>query len=36
MEHNLFHAPVPVPQEYDDFQEYKIVTDRWNDYVTVQ
>lgn len=35
MEHHLFHAPVPVPEEYGTFNEYRIATDRWNDYVTV-
>lgn len=36
MEHHLFHGPVPVPEEYDDFQGYRIATDRWNDYVAVE
>ncbi|KAJ5940720.1 hypothetical protein N7516_000888 [Penicillium verrucosum] len=35
MEHHLFHAPVPVVQEYDSFEEYRLATDRWNDYATV-
>ena len=35
MEHHLFHGPVPLPEEHDDFQEYRIATDRWNDYVAV-
>ncbi|KOC16704.1 hypothetical protein AFLA70_729g000230 [Aspergillus flavus AF70] len=35
MEHHLFHGPVPVPQEYDNFQEYRTATDRWNDYVAI-
>ncbi|KAJ5264422.1 hypothetical protein N7505_007215 [Penicillium chrysogenum] len=35
MEHHLFHAPVPIVQEYDSFEEYRLATDRWNDYATV-
>jgi hypothetical protein len=35
MEHHLFHAPVPIVQEYDSFEEYRVATDRWNDYATV-
>lgn len=35
MEHHLLHAPVPMRCEYDTFSEYRIATDRWNDYVTV-
>ncbi|KAL5366502.1 kinase-like domain-containing protein [Aspergillus floccosus] len=35
MEHHLFHAPVPIVQEYDSFEEYRLATDLWNDYVTV-
>lgn len=35
-EHHFFHASVPVPQEYDDFQEYRIPTDRWDDYVAIE
>ncbi|GLA55876.1 hypothetical protein AnigIFM63604_003095 [Aspergillus niger] len=35
MEHHLFHAPVPIVQEYDSFEEYRVATDRWNDYVAV-
>lgn len=35
MEHHLFHGAVPLPEEHDDFQEYRIATDRWNDYVAV-
>lgn len=35
MEHHLFQGPVLLPEKYDDFQEYRIATDRWNDYVAV-
>lgn len=35
MEHHLFHAPVPIVQQYDSFEEYRLATDRWNDYATV-
>ncbi|KAL4894791.1 kinase-like domain-containing protein [Aspergillus ambiguus] len=35
MDHHLFHAPVPIVQEYDSFEEYRLATDRWNDYVTM-
>ncbi|PLB48747.1 hypothetical protein P170DRAFT_446580 [Aspergillus steynii IBT 23096] len=35
MGHHLFHGPVPVPEEYDNFNEYRTATDRWNDYVAV-
>lgn len=35
MEHHLFRGPVPVPQEYESYEDYKIATDRWNDYVAV-
>ncbi|KAL2858435.1 kinase-like domain-containing protein [Aspergillus pseudoustus] len=33
--HHLFHAPVPIAQQYDTFEEYRLATDRWNDYATV-
>jgi hypothetical protein len=33
MEHHLFRGPVPVPQEYESYEDYRIATDRWNDYV---
>jgi hypothetical protein len=33
--HHMLHAPVPVRQEYDTFNEYYTATNRWNDYVTV-
>jgi hypothetical protein len=33
MEHHLFRGPVPVPQEYESYEEYRIATDHWNDYV---
>ncbi|KAJ5420421.1 hypothetical protein N7465_002940 [Penicillium sp. CMV-2018d] len=36
MGHHLFHAPVPIVQEYDSFEEYRLATDRWNDYATVE
>src|SRR5699024_4070521 len=35
MEHHLFHAPVPIPQEYESYGDYRISTDRWNDYVAI-
>lgn len=35
MYHHLFHAPVPVPTEYEDYNDYYAATDRWNDYVAV-
>ncbi|OGM49379.1 hypothetical protein ABOM_003597 [Aspergillus bombycis] len=35
MEHHLLHGPVPVLQEYNDFQQYRTATDRWNDYVAI-
>lgn len=35
MEHHFFHAPVPVPPKYNNFQECKIATDRRNDYVAI-
>lgn len=35
MDHHLFHAPVPVPTEYDDYNDYYTATDRWNDYTAV-
>jgi hypothetical protein len=35
MHHHLFHAPVPVPTEYEDYNDYYAATDRWNDCVAV-
>ncbi|GAB1202440.1 hypothetical protein APSETT445_001055 [Aspergillus pseudonomiae] len=35
MGYHLLHGPVPVLQEYNDFQEYRTATDRWNDYVAM-
>ncbi|EAW24037.1 uncharacterized protein NFIA_036090 [Aspergillus fischeri NRRL 181] len=35
MEHHLFRGPVPILQEYESYEDYKIATDRWNDYVAV-
>ncbi|KAJ0415441.1 hypothetical protein BJY00DRAFT_317865 [Aspergillus carlsbadensis] len=35
MEHHLFHAPLPIVEEYDSFEEYRRATDLWNDYATV-
>lgn len=35
MEHHFFHAPVPVPPKYNNFQECKIATDRCNDYAAI-
>lgn len=35
MEHHIFHAPVPIPQEYESYREYRIATDRWNDYAAI-
>ncbi|PIG81031.1 hypothetical protein AARAC_006078 [Aspergillus arachidicola] len=33
--HHLFHGPVPVPQECDNFRDYRTAIDRWNDYVAI-
>jgi hypothetical protein len=30
MEHHLFHAPVPVVEEYDSIEEYRFATSLWN------
>lgn len=35
MEHHLLHAPVPIPQEYENYQVYRRAIDRWNDYVAI-
>lgn len=35
MEHHVFFAPVPVPQEYHTYASYLAATDRWNDFVTI-
>lgn len=35
MEHHVFFAPVPLPQEYSSYASYLSATDRWNDFVTI-
>lgn len=35
MEHHVFFAPVPLPQEYRSYASYLSATDRWNDFVIV-
>ncbi|KAL9104367.1 MAG: hypothetical protein Q9163_000667 [Psora crenata] len=35
LEHHILLAPVPIPDEYNSYDEYLAATDRWNDFVTV-
>ncbi len=35
LEHHIFLAPVPTPDEYNTYDDYRSATDRWNDFVTV-
>jgi hypothetical protein len=35
LEHHAFFAPVPVPAEYDCYDNYLSATDRWKDFVTL-
>lgn len=35
LEHHIFLAPVPIPDEYNKYDDYLSATDRWNDFVTV-
>ncbi|KAK3169308.1 hypothetical protein OEA41_008691 [Lepraria neglecta] len=35
LEHHIFLAPVPIPDEYNRYADYLSATDRWNDFVTV-
>ena len=30
----MFLAPVPIPDEYNTYNDYLSATDRWNDFVT--
>lgn len=35
LEHHILLAPVPIPDEYNSYDDYLAATDRWNDFVTV-
>ena len=35
LEYHIFLAPVPAPDEYNTYNDYRSATDRWNDFVTV-
>lgn len=35
MGHHLFRAPVPIPLEYKTHKDYRVATDRWNDYAAI-
>ena len=35
MEHHVFFASVPLPQEYRNYASYLSATDRWNDFITI-
>ncbi|KAI9798737.1 MAG: hypothetical protein M1825_005019 [Sarcosagium campestre] len=35
LEHHAFFAPVPIPIEYKDYDDYLNAMDRWNDFVTL-
>ncbi len=35
LDHHIFLAPVPIPDEYNRYDDYLSATDRWNDFVTV-
>ena len=34
LEYHMFLAPVPIPDEYNTYNDYLSATDRWNDFVT--
>lgn len=35
MGHHMFSAPVPTPDEYDNYDDYLAAGDRWNEFVKV-
>lgn len=35
MDHHVFFAPVPLPHEYQSFEQYRFATDLWNDFITL-
>lgn len=35
MDHHVFFAPLPLPHEYQSFEQYRFATDLWNDFVTL-